>query len=173
MTKSSLTITATDRAAEIDLMRPLSKSLDSQKLDKHRALVGLELEVLSKKRDRFAWDRDRGTYAHDRQLTDWMNALQDYQLSEVQAACAQAVIDSPNGKIHEGHIVSLIVKARKSRLARHPKPVVAEILDPIVTKEQAAKIMAEHGIPSLRPKPFQSERQTQAFINAAKGAAGE
>ena len=45
--------------------------------------------------------------------------------------------------------------------------------DPPVTKEQAAKIMAEYGIPTLRPKPFQSERQTQAFINAAKGAAGE
>lgn len=149
-------------------MKPLSKSLASQELDEHRALVGLELEVISKKRDRFAWDRDRGSYAHDRQMTDWMNALQDYKLSEVQIACAQSVIDNPNGKIHEGHIVSLILRDRKIRMARHPKPVEPEILDPIVTKEQAAKIMSENGFPSLRPKPFQSEKQTQKNISDAK-----
>ena len=101
----------------------LSKSLDSQSLDRHRAMVGFELEVLSKKVDRFGWDRDRETPAHNRLMLDWMDALQDYPLDEVQAACRAAVQANPNRMPNEGHVKAQIIAARAKVVAALPKPV--------------------------------------------------
>ena len=42
------------------LTLPLSRSLGSQDLSRHRAMIALEMEVLAKKFDRFGWERDRG-----------------------------------------------------------------------------------------------------------------
>jgi hypothetical protein len=83
----------------------------------------MELEVLAKKFDRFGWDRDRGSYAQERQLTDWMNALQDYPLVEVQQACAAAVISRPSSMPNEGHVKAKILAARRQAAAAQPKPV--------------------------------------------------
>jgi hypothetical protein len=71
------------------------------------------LEVLAKKFDRFGWERDRGSAAHDRMVTDWMDALQEYPLDEVRAACRDAVRESPNRMPNEGHICALILTGRK------------------------------------------------------------
>lgn len=101
----------------------LSKHLGSQELAKHKATLSMELEVLAKKFDRFGWDRDRGSYAQERQLTDWMNALQDYPLGEVQQACAAAVLSNPNKMPNEGHVRQQITKARQKAVAAQPKPV--------------------------------------------------
>lgn len=92
---------------------PLSKLLASQDLDRHRAMLGLELEIMSKKLDRFGWDRDRDTPAHDRIVIDWMDALQDFPLSEVQAACRQWLRDSPRKMPNEGDIFSIISEQRR------------------------------------------------------------
>ena len=83
----------------------------------------MELEVLAKKFDRFGWDRDRGLYAQERQITDWMNALQDYPLGEVQKACAEAVLSNPNKMPNEGHVRAKILAARAKAVAAQPKPV--------------------------------------------------
>ena len=58
-------------------------------------MVAVELEALSKKLDRFGWERDRGTAAQDRIILDWMDALQDYPLGEIRRACQMAVIEKP------------------------------------------------------------------------------
>ena len=84
-------------------------------------MVAVELEVLAKKFDRFGWDRDRGSVAHDRTLTDWMDALQDFPLDEVQAACKAAVLSNPNKMPNEGHVKSEIMKARAQTVSRMPK----------------------------------------------------
>lgn len=115
----------------------LSKSLASQDLKKHRAMVAVELEVLAKKLDRFGWERDRGSYAHDRLVTDWMDALQDYPLDEIRAACAQAIIDNPNKMPNEGHVKAAILAARSKQVAVLPKPV--EPSTPRATPEQRAR----------------------------------
>jgi hypothetical protein len=44
------------------LTLPLSRSLASQDLAKHRAMIAVELEVMAKKFDRFGWERDRKQY---------------------------------------------------------------------------------------------------------------
>lgn len=104
-------------------------------------MVGVELEVLAKKFDRFGWERDRNSPAHDRTVTDWMDGLQDYPLDEVQAACRAAVLANPNKMPNEGHVVAAIMSARAKRVAALPKqyeperdrqPVDAAAADEIV-----------------------------------------
>ena len=131
----------------------LSKCLDSQELAEHRALVGVELEVLAKKFDRFGWERDRGSLAQDRLVSDWMKALQDYPLQEVQAACAQAVLSNPSKMPNEGHVRAAILAARAKVVAAQPKPV--EPSAPRATPEERARaneIVRKAGI-ALRNAP--------------------
>lgn len=108
-------------------------------------MVAVELEVLAKKYDRFGWDRDKGSAAHDRIITDWMDALQDYPLDEVRKACAASVIESPNRMPNEGHIKAQIMKARQKHIQALPKP--AEFVEHIdrPTAERAAQIIREVG----------------------------
>jgi len=76
-------------------------------------VVGFEFEVLAKKYDRFGWDRDADTPEQNRLITDWMDALQDYPLDEVQAACREWVKSSPRKMPNEGDILSKIQEARE------------------------------------------------------------
>jgi hypothetical protein len=127
-------------------------------LAKHKATLALELEVLAKKFDRFGWDRDRGTSAQDRLVMDWMDALQDYPLDEVKAACRRAVIERPDKMPNEGHILALI--QTKRRLTAKPMPV-APVQEPPkprrVSPEAAAQIMARAG---YKPRQFSEEGST-------------
>lgn len=99
-------------------------------MDKHRAMVALEMEVLAKKFDRFGWERDRNSPAHDRMLLDWMNALQDYPLSEIQAACREAVLLNPDKMPNEGRVSQIINADRGKRAnafrASRPKPQLVQ-----------------------------------------------
>lgn len=90
---------------------------------RHKGNVAVELEVLAKKFDRFGWDRDRETPAQDRMIQDWIEALCDYPLDEVKAACRAAVMANPNKMPNEGHIYAQIIKARRIAVASIPKPV--------------------------------------------------
>jgi hypothetical protein len=121
MTHALATLHDLPKAAN-GLTLPLSKSLASPDLAKHRAMVAVELEVLAKKMDRFGWERDRNSPAHDRLLIDWMDALQDYPLDEIRAACREAVKDRPNAMPNEGHILAKILEARATMVRRLPKP---------------------------------------------------
>lgn len=122
----------------------LSKSLDSQALAKHRALVAFELEVMAVSLDRFGWQRDRGKPAQDRMVTDWMDVLQDYPVDEIAAACRQAVLDNPNKMPNYGHVRKQIIKERGRQLALQPKPVEPERpRERIMTAQRAAEIMEE------------------------------
>lgn len=114
-------------------------------------MVGLELEVLSKKVDRFGWDRDRGSASHDRIMRDWMDVLQDYLLDEVQAACRAALLSNPNKMPNEGHVRAEIIKARAKVVASLPEPVEPVPVLDRVDPETAAEIMAEAG---FAPKKF-------------------
>ena len=105
-------------------------------------MVGFELEVLAKKVDRFGWDRDRNSPAHDRMLTDWMLALQDFPLVEVQAACRAAVEANPNKMPNEGHVKSQILKARAKIVTRIDRPEPHKNFATPEAKARADEIMA-------------------------------
>lgn len=107
-------------------------------------MVAVELEVMAKKFDRFGWDRDRNSMAHDRMITDWMDALQDYPLDEVRAACREAVKENPNKMPNEGHVLAAIMSARKAKIAHRPKVEVTEERRK-VSPEEAKAILAAAG----------------------------
>ena len=133
------------------LTLPLSRSLGSRALAQHRAVVAVELEVLAKKMDRFGWERDRNSPAHDRLVIDWMDALQDYPLDEIRAACREAVKAKPNAMPNEGHIIAKIMEARALFVRLAPKVQVQEPIRERVSAERTAEIMADIG---FRAKTF-------------------
>ena len=114
-------------------------------------MVAVELEVLAKKFDRFGWDRDRNSPAHDRMITDWMDALHDYPLDEIQAACRAAVLENPGKMPNEGHIRSHIMKARAKVVASLPKPVEPTPERKPIDPNVANDIVAQAG---FAPKRF-------------------
>ena len=115
----------------------MHRFLGSQDLGRHRALVAFELEVLAKKLDKFGWERDRGTLAHDRLMTDWMDALQDYPLSEVQTACKTCVIQQPSRMPNEGDVLAKIMDARRAAVSLLPKQEVPETVRDLTSEERA------------------------------------
>jgi hypothetical protein len=115
----------------------LSKSLGSQDINKHRACVGWELEVLAKKFDRFGWERDRNTLTQDRVILDWIAELQDYPIGEIRGAIAATIRGNPDRMPNEGHVYKQIMKARQQWMNQHPKTSSAVIGKPrIVSDEQ-------------------------------------
>lgn len=136
------------------LTQPLRTFLGSQDLAKHRAMVAIELEVLAKKFDRFGWDREKGSAAHDRMITDWMDAMQDYPLVEVRDACRAHVLAEPGRMPNEGHIVARIIEARRKVVAEHKRkfPAVEAIEERRpVDRDLANRIMQEAG---FNPRTF-------------------
>lgn len=135
--------------AENGLTLPLRTSLGSSDLSKHRAMVAFELEVLAKKFDRYGWDRERGTAAQDRLIRDWVQALQDYPIEEISAACREAVLSRPSAMPNEGHILAKIMAARAMSLRLAPRRVEPEPEREKVSAETAAEILAKAG---FRPR---------------------
>lgn len=109
------------------------------------------MEILAKKFDRFGWERDSGSAAQDGLIVDWMDALQDYPLDEVRAACRQAVLSNPNKMPNEGHVKAEIIKARARIVAANPKRVEPEPAREPVGRETANAILADAG---FAPKRF-------------------
>lgn len=105
-------------------------------------MVGVELEVMAKKMDRFGWESDRGSMAHDRIMTDWMDALQNFPLDEVKAACRKWVASNPRKMPNEGDICK-IISAQRLEVVRSRPAQPEPDRDPPVTKEQAAQILKD------------------------------
>ena len=130
---------------------PLRKSLGSQEFKRHQATVAFELEVLAKKVDRFGWERDRNSPAHDRLVLDWIAALSDYPLSEVQAACRVAIQEAPSKMPNEGRVLNIIRSARKRQRAFSEKKTTPEPEKVLPDAKTRAAIMAKNG---FKPKAF-------------------
>ena len=110
----------------------------------------MELEVLAMKMDRFGWARDRGTAVQDRIIRDWIDALVDYPLDEVQAACRAAVMENPGKMPNEGHVHAQIMAARRRKLAATMKPPEPPVARELVSRERAAEILEERGFAPKR-----------------------
>jgi hypothetical protein len=99
----------------------LTKSLPPPDLERHKAFLGLELEVLSRKLDRFGWD-SMDPAIRTRLRADWMNALADFTIDEVQAACRVALRNKAKDALNEETIVGIIQSNRARIVAALPKP---------------------------------------------------
>jgi hypothetical protein len=104
--------------------------------------LGIELQVASAKVDRFGWDR-MPPELRTRLRQDWMDALQDFALGEVQAACRQALGDNPRDAVNEQKIKALIIADRARRLAAIPKPPEPDPVDRRPDAETRARQAAE------------------------------
>ncbi|MEH6836039.1 hypothetical protein [Falsihalocynthiibacter arcticus] len=102
-------------------------------------MVANELEVVSSKIDRFGWAQ-MSDALKDRILMDWMAALQDYALHEVQAAIKQIQADKPKDATNEELVSKRIVANRGREMKRLPKVGENEgYCSAIRTPEQKAK----------------------------------
>jgi hypothetical protein len=99
-------------------------------------MIGLELEIISRKIDRYGWD---GINDHVRQrlLSDWIDALADFTLAEVKDAVNALLACAPKDAMNEQKVRSIVVANRDKRLAAIPKPADPE--PPREIRDQAAK----------------------------------
>lgn len=113
-------------------------------------MIAVELEVMAKKLDRFGWDRDRGTAAHDRIMRDWMDALQDFPLEEVQEACRRHLVENPAKVPHEGHIMRhlRVIRREKAEVFRSASGARQEQpeREPAMTPERHLEVCREMGL---------------------------
>jgi uncharacterized protein (DUF1778 family) len=130
----------------------LTKSLPPSALERHKAALGLELEVLSRKLDRFGWDSMDGMI-RTRLRADWMNALADFTIEEVQDACREALRNKAKDALNEETIVGLVQAKRARIVASLPKPddnaYVARHDKPEDERERVADLVAA-AFPSLK-----------------------
>jgi uncharacterized protein (DUF1778 family) len=130
----------------------LTKSLPPSALERHKAALGLELEVLSRKLDRFGWDSMDGMI-RTRLRADWMNALADFTIDEVQDACREALRNKAKDALNEETIVGLIQAKRSRIVAALPKPDGNSYVARNDKSEEERKRMAElvaSSFPSLK-----------------------
>ena len=127
--------------------QPLNLStnwMTPQELQSHGSKVGLRLEIISRKYDRFGWDQISDE-VRTLLRADWTAALLNYSTEEIDAAITEYVNDTKNRKAaHEGQIRDIIIKNRhKATLPEKPKTYVP-VENPI-TPEAHAKLMEEFG----------------------------
>lgn len=110
---------------------------------------------MAKKMDRFGWEQDRGTAAHDRLMIDWMDALENYTLEEVKSACSRWVRYNPRKMPNEGDILNLMGIQRQEEIAEYKakNPPPEEPRKERVSPERAKQILEEIG---FRPQRFGS-----------------
>mgnify|MGYP000858133305 FL=1 len=120
----------------------LTKLLPPPALDEHRGKVGLRLEVLVRKTDKFGWDRmDPNVRTILRK--DWMDALQDFTLEEIDEACRESVRANPDKCPNEGHIRQIIIRGREAIRAALPKPEEKQFVATEVPVEERRAVVAE------------------------------
>tara|TARA_R110000782_G_scaffold218427_1_gene305812 strand:- start:29073 stop:29468 length:396 start_codon:yes stop_codon:yes gene_type:complete len=128
----------------------LTKSLPPHVLERHKAHLGLELEVLSRKLDRFGWD-SMDAAIRTRLRSDWMNALADFTIDEVQEACRIALRNKAKDALNEETIAGIVLSSRARIVAALPKPAEQPTERKPIDKEAADRILAEAG---FAPKKF-------------------
>jgi hypothetical protein len=105
-------------------------------------LLAVELEVVSVKVDRFGWGQMNDTL-RKRLRQDWVDALQDFALSEVQDACRVALGGNQKDAVNEEKIKAMVVADRARRLLAIPKPPEPERKIERPDAEARARIAAE------------------------------
>ena len=174
MTANSIALADLPTCSKTGLTLPLSTSLALPDLDKHRAMIGVELEVMAKKLDRFGWERDRGTHAHDRMMGDWMDALQDFTLPEVQGACREWMTANSRKMPHEGDIKRLILAARQRAVKIYQDRMAQPFEEPRKPNDperaaRAQEIIAQAGfaMSPKEPEPMQEHTGEAGALDAA------
>lgn len=108
---------------------------------------------MSRKLDRFGWDQMDPTI-RTRLRADWANALADFTVDEVQAACREALRGKASEAMNEERIAAIIQRNRAKIVAALPKPREPEHVRIQPDEEQrrrANEIVAAAGF-AMRPE---------------------
>lgn len=83
---------------------------------KHRALIVIKCKSMLA---RF-YEANLDPVIRKEIYTGWVEALEDYEMDEINVACKRHLSETPNRRPHEGHIKAMIIKARGERIKRLP-----------------------------------------------------
>lgn len=143
------------------ILTPLTQSLPQHDVDSHRAQIGMFAEYLSRKYDRYGWDRLPKSLKEEN-MADFMDALQDYPLDEIRAAARRCEADNPDKMPKEQHIKQKIqaTRQRLSDIRRKPKQ---EPPSNVITQEAAERILQAAGFTPRRFEAATKNRMATTF----------
>ena len=91
------------------------------------------------------WQAPKDAVIEDMEMADWLSALEDWSVSDVQDALRKWVMDNPSRRPNFGHIAAALKDKRGREFAASIKPAPEPERERI-TPERAAEIIAEIGI---------------------------
>lgn len=143
---------------------PLTQSLTPPDLKAHRAGLGMLCEFLSRKHDRFGWDR-MSKQLRGEIIRDFLAALQNYPMDEVREAARECEADNPNRMPNEQHIRAKII-AKRGRISAMARARRVEEQEPrqAADQEAAREIMERAG---FTPQRFAAVKHRPMATSAA------
>lgn len=99
-----------------------STILNDEDFGRHRAFIAVKAQALMSRYFQLPQDdlvkRDI--------LLGWMDTLQEYTEDEINSACKRYLIEFPNRRPHEGHILEQIIRARDRITKLSPRVQIEE-----------------------------------------------
>lgn len=115
--------------------------------------MAFELEVVSRKVDRFGWD-SMEAMMQQRLISDWVDRLADYMVEEVRAAIKAIMAENPKLATNEEAVGKVIDRDRAKRAASLPRVEVDERTRVAPTQEQRDRMQALLEQAGFAPKKF-------------------
>lgn len=138
---------AMDRAAFLDLMKPVKERYDQQQEEQNAALVAFELDVVSQKTQRFGW-HGMDERMKQRLTDDWTDVLRVYPIAEVRRGIADCLAEYPRTCPNEDAVKVKITARRSAAAQRLPRQavVVEEPRRKLTGEERAARKKFAEGV---------------------------
>jgi hypothetical protein len=116
----------------------LTQSLGPHALDKHRARIGVEVEIIL----HGYWKDQPAQIVKDGILADWMDNLQDWHADQIKAALVEWRNENPSKRPNPGHILKILKRRRGQVFAARSAD-----RDPIfaIDRSSTQAIEAAHG----------------------------
>lgn len=147
---------AATRDQVLAAMTPVSERYGSDQYQQNRTLICFELEIASRKVDRFGWDA-LDDAVKDRLTQDWADVLDRFPLAEVQRGIGDRFGVKPSKCPNEYEVKAAIDARRAKALRDRPQPAPPEAAKDRGTAEErqaaAEAILAQTGFaPKRMPK---------------------
>lgn len=118
----------------------LAKSLTPSQYEAHSAEIVVSVRACLGN----YWQGKEDEASDALRMADWIAALEDWPISEIQDALRQWVMENPSRRPNFGHIAAKLKEARGKAWAERKQPEPEPVREPI-SKERAAEIMAQAG----------------------------
>ena len=123
----------------------LTRSMTPSDYERHSAQIVASVKACL----RNYWQAPSDAALAALEMTDWLSALEDWPVADVQDALRRWVLDHPNKRPNFGHISAALKAQRGKEWATSLPPSPPTEPTPRISKERAAEILSEAG---FRPK---------------------